>query len=133
MFLPEGYTAQFVFLLFGKRIVQLVVDAHLVNLLFIFTADDLLFITDILKLSIVGQGLCLIVCIFFTKMLQHGTFVWLGVIVSRIFGNLYLSWPKLFNTFSHILTSFFVHKCIHSIITHQYMSKLCILMENLNF
>ena len=49
------------------------------------------------------------------------------------FGNLYFSWPKLFNTFSHILTSFFVHKCIHSIITHQYMSKLCILMQNLNF
>ena len=22
-------------------------------------------------------------------------------------GNLYISWPKLFNTFSHILTSFF--------------------------
>ena len=49
------------------------------------------------------------------------------------FGNLYFSWPKLFNTFSHILTSFFVQKCIHSIIIHQYMSKLCILMQNLNF
>ena len=48
-------------------------------------------------------------------------------------GNLYLRWPKLFNTFSHILTSFYVHKCIHSIITHQCMSELCILMQNLNF
>ena len=33
------------------------------------------------------------------------------------FGNLYFSCPKLFNTFSHILTSFFLHNCIHSIIT----------------
>ena len=48
-------------------------------------------------------------------------------------GNLYLSWPKLFNTFSHILTSFVLHKCIHSIITHQYMYKLYILMQNCDF
>ena len=38
------------------------------------------------------------------------------VMTSRV-GNLYLSWPKLFNTFSHILTSLFVHKCIHSFST----------------
>ena len=36
-------------------------------------------------------------------------------------GNIYFSWPKLFNTFSHILTSFFLHNCIHSIIPHQYV------------
>ncbi len=31
------------------------------------------------------------------------------------------------------ITSFCLHKCIHSIITHQYMSKLCILMQNFDF
>ena len=30
-------------------------------------------------------------------------------------GNLYLNWPKLFHTISDILTSFFLHQCIHSI------------------
>ena len=32
-----------------------------------------------------------------------------------ILGNVELNWPKLFHTFSYILTSFFLHKCIHSI------------------
>ena len=41
----------------------------------------------------------------------------------NILGNVELNWPKLklFHTFSHILTSFFLNMCIHSIIPHQYM------------
>ena len=39
----------------------------------------------------------------------------------RLKGNVELNWPKLFHTFSYIITSFFLHKCIHSIIPHQYM------------
>ena len=35
--------------------------------------------------------------------------------------NLYFRCPKLFHTFSHLLTSFFLHKCINSIIIHQHM------------
>ena len=38
-------------------------------------------------------------------------------------GNVELNWPKLFHTFSYILTSFFLHKCIHSIIPRHYMYK----------
>ena len=44
-----------------------------------------------------------------------------GLDFGTFFGNIYLSWPKLFHTSSHILTSFSLNKCIHSIITHQYM------------
>ena len=46
-------------------------------------------------------------------------------------GNLYLNWRTLFHTFSHNLTSFFLRKCIHSIISHQYMYKICIWMHNI--
>ena len=38
---------------------------------------------------------------------------------------------NLFTYFNFIF--FFVHKCIHSIIPHQYMYKLCIPMQTIDF
>ena len=48
-------------------------------------------------------------------------------------GNVEQECPKLFQAFSVKLTIIFFHECIHSIITHQHMQKLCILMQNCDF
>ena len=48
-------------------------------------------------------------------------------------GNVELNWPKLFQAFSVKLTLIFYHECVHSIIPHQHMYKLCILSQNVYF
>ena len=48
-------------------------------------------------------------------------------------GSIYCNWHTLFHTFSHIVTSLFLPKCIQSIIPHQCMYKLCILMHIIDF
>ena len=42
-------------------------------------------------------------------------------VLDRKLGNVQFNWPKLFQAFSVILSLIFFHKCIHSIIPHQYM------------
>ena len=46
------------------------------------------------------------------------------------FGNVELNWPKLFQAFFVKVTLIFYHECVHSIIPHQHMYKLCILTHN---
>ena len=48
-------------------------------------------------------------------------------------GNVEQECLKLFQAFSVKLTIIFFHECIHSIIPHQHMQKLCILMQNCDF
>ena len=54
-------------------------------------------------------------------------------IVDKNKGNVELNWPKLFQAFSVKFTLIFYHECVHSIIPHQLMQKLCILSQNVDF
>ena len=49
------------------------------------------------------------------------------------FGNVELNWPKLFQAFSVKFILIFYHECVHSIIPHQHMKKLCISSQNVEF
>ena len=48
-------------------------------------------------------------------------------------GNVQDNWPKLFQAFSVKFTLKIFHECVHSIIPHQRMYKLSILMQNCDF
>ena len=48
-------------------------------------------------------------------------------------GNVELPCPKLFQAFSVKFTLIFFHECVHSIIPHQHMQRLCILIQNCDF
>ena len=48
-------------------------------------------------------------------------------------GNVEQECPKLFQAFSVKFTFIFFHECVQSIIPHQNMQKLCILMQHFDF
>ena len=48
-------------------------------------------------------------------------------------GNVQFNWPKLFQAFFVKFTVNFFHACVHSIIPHKHMQKLCILSQNIDF